>query len=402
MEVCNADCGEGRMVKNAKLKVNPRVRIGKYAKIKRQYRKSTIKGKTKQSRRSSKPTSLKAKSPVGKRSAVNDTWDVLVDTLVQIEQNNQKSRQEEREKYKRWLIDLMNSTNAMMAMKAKLADDSWHSTITPLPSYDGDNLEFHDWQQEVVKCINSNGWKNEKRVLDMLPMALMGKANLVYRALTEEQKISLDSIFSCLKKALDPRAEIRNRELFFNSVREDGEFMTAFVSRCYMYIIRSTGVTDVTEVPWVKPFMVDKIYANLGKLDRKILKLAMGVEDDINLLAMKADELLHVNYRRDTLRPRELQNAQKRKEKSRRSHCIRQNQNHRAWQENNLTVPSMTRPGGSTRNGQNIWDDQEEPYQSVDDEANVLNVDTEQEYTQAYEEPRCEESETGAGIENLF
>ena len=402
MEVCNADCGEGRMVKNAKLKVNPRVRIGKYAKIKRQYRKSTIKGKTKQSRRSSKPTSLKAKSPVGKRSAVNDTWDVLVDTLVQIEQNNQKSRQEEREKYKRWLIDLMNSTNAMMAMKAKLADDSWHSTITPLPSYDGDNLEFHDWQQEVVKCINSNGWKNEKRVLDMLPMALMGKANLVYRALTEEQKISLDSIFSCLKKALDPRAEIRNRELFFNSVRENGESMTAFVSRCHTYIIRSAGVTDVTEVPWMKPFMVDKIYANLGKMDRKILKLAMGEEDEINLLAIKADELLHMNSSRDALRPQELYHAPKRKEKSLRSQCSRQDQNYHAWLNDEFTPPTMTRPGGSTCNEQSVWDDQEEQYQSVDDEANLFNMETEQEYTQAYEEPRCEENETGAGFENLF
>ena len=173
--------------------------------------------------------------------------------------------------------------------------------------------------------------------------------------------------------------------------------MTAFVSRCYMYIIRSTGVTDVTEVPWVKPFMVDKIYANLGKLDRKILKSAMREEDDINLLAMKADELLHVNYLRDTLRPQKLYHAPKRKEKSLRSQCIRQDQNHHAWLNDEFTAPTMTRPGGSTRNEQSQWDGQEEQYQSVDDEANVLNMDTE-----AYEELRCEESETGAGIENLF
>ena len=389
-------------MKNTKWKVKPIVKTSDKTRFKKQYRKSTLKGRTKQSSKSSKTNGVKAKSPVGKRSLEHDTRAPLVETLAEIEQNTRKSIEKEREENKRCLIDLMNQINAVTAMEAELADNSWHSTKTPLPNYDGDNLEFHDWQQEVVKCINANGWKNERRVLEMLPMALMGKANWVYRALTEEQKVSLKSVFSCLKDALDPRAEIRNRELFFNSVRENGEFMTAFVSRCHTYIIRSAGVTDVTEVPWVKPFMVDKIYANLGKLDRKILKLAMGEEDDINLLAMKADELLQVNSLRDTLMPQTVYDTHTRKGKGLRSHRTKYDQNYHARQSHGFNASTMTRPGGSTCNKQSVWDGQEEQYQSVDDEANLLNMETEQEYTQAYEEPRCEEIETGAGSENLF
>ena len=71
--------------------------------------------------------------------------------------------------------------------------------------------------------------------------------------------------------------------------------MRAFVSRCNVYITRADDIDNVADSTWANPFVVEKIYANLSPLDRKLLKNSMGKSDDVQKLCEKADELLSMS-----------------------------------------------------------------------------------------------------------
>ena len=166
---------------------------------------------------------------------------------------------------------------------------------TPLPKYAGKAGEFDDWKQGVLTCIKSNDWTDEKRVLEVLPSALSGQAHQVYTSFTNEQKSSLEALFSALKQSLEPEGKAHNRELFVKAKRNPGESMRAFISRCNVYITRADEIDNVADSTWANPFVVEKIYANLSHLDRKFLKNSMGKSEDVQQLCEKADELLSMS-----------------------------------------------------------------------------------------------------------
>ena len=108
----------------------------------------------------------------------------------------------------------------------------------------------------------------------------------------DSQKTSLDILFTALKESLDPACRYLNREKFIRAKRNPGESMRSFISRCSMYIMRADEINDVAESPWANSLILEKIYANLSPWDRKILKKAAGMSEDVQLLCEKADELL--------------------------------------------------------------------------------------------------------------
>ena len=108
----------------------------------------------------------------------------------------------------------------------------------------------------------------------------------------DSQKTSLDILFTALKESLDPVCRYLNREQFIRAKRNTGESMRSFISRCSMYIMRADEINDVAESPWANSLILEKIYANLSPWDRKILKKAAGMSEDVQLLCEKADKYI--------------------------------------------------------------------------------------------------------------
>ena len=217
---------------------------------------------------------------------------LVSEMMVKLTELNEKFRREESEANRSSLKDITNQFQAMQLSQMKKIDAQNATIRTPLPKYSGKPGEFLDWREGVQKCIKNNGWEDEKRILDMLPMALTGQAYSVFAALAAEQKTSLESVFASLKQSLDPGCRDHNREQFIRAKRSPGESMRAFISRCSTYITRADEIDNITDSPWAVPFLVEKIYGNLNPWDRKILKSGAGKSDDIHELTEKADELL--------------------------------------------------------------------------------------------------------------
>ena len=71
--------------------------------------------------------------------------------------------------------------------------------------------------------------------------------------------------------------------------------MRAFVSRCSEYIRRADEIEDISDSPWAIPFMMEKIYANVNPIDRKILRSGETPHDDVQTLCEKADKILGID-----------------------------------------------------------------------------------------------------------
>ena len=190
---------------------------------------------------------------------------------------------------------LSDKLEALQMAQLKSIESQKLVVQTPLPKYSGRPGEFDDWKQGVLTCIKTNDWTDERRVLEIIPSALSGQAHRVYTSFTNEQKTSLEAMFAALKHSLEPEGQAYNRELFVKAKRNPGESMRAFVSRCNVYITRADDIDNVADSTWANPFIVEKIYANLSPLDRKLLKNSMGKSDDVQKLCEKADELLSMS-----------------------------------------------------------------------------------------------------------
>ena len=339
--------------------------------------------------------------------------------MVKLNEMNEKFRREESEANRNSLKEIANQFEAMQITQLKRMDAQKATIKAPLPKYSGKPGDFQDWKEGVQKCIKNNGWEDEKRILDMLPMALTGQAYTVFAVLSAEQKASLDSVFASLKQSLDPNCKGHNREQFIRAKRSPGESMKAFISRCTTYITRADEIDNISESPWAIPFLVEKIYGNLNPWDRKILKSGAGKSEDINELSEKADELLAISEEvvgsvhqvgqqgkyqkhprhvgeypnprgwnnvnqlnlRPTGPPRHLQGLQ-----------YSRNQNTRE------ATTHMNRPGGEPWNAQSRLSNKEQQGQTskIEDEANLANqakFSVEQEFNDAYVEPEYGERE---------
>ena len=215
--------------------------------------------------------------------------------LIQVQVESKKDRETDREESNKQLMLLTDKLENIQLAQIKNIEAQRLSIKTPLPKYAGKQGEFHDWKIAVLNCIKLNDWKDEKRILEMLPSALTGQAARVYVSLSATQKLTLDSAFQALKDSLEPQGKALNREMFIKAKRNPGESMRSFLSRISQYVCRSDEIDDVSESPWANPFIIEKIYANLNPYDRKILKCTSGDEEDVQLLCTKADELIMVN-----------------------------------------------------------------------------------------------------------
>ena len=219
----------------------------------------------------------------------------MTEMMVKLNEMNEKFRREEGEANRSCLRDITNQFKEMQLTQLNKMDAQYATIRAPLPKYSGKPGDFEDWKEGVLKCIKNNGWEDEKRILDMLPMALTGQAYSVFAALAAEQKTSLEAVFTSLKHSLDPGCKNHNREQFIKAKRSPGESMSAFISRCSTHITRADEIDSISDSPWAIPFLVEKIYANLNPWDRKILKSGAGKSEDIHELSEKADELLGIS-----------------------------------------------------------------------------------------------------------
>ena len=215
--------------------------------------------------------------------------------IVQVQEESRKDREKDREDSNKQLMLLTDKLENIQLAQIKNNESQKLSIKTPLPKYGGKPGEFHDWKLAVLNCIKLNYWRDEKRILEMLPSALTGQAARVYVSLSTTQKLTLDSAFQALKDSLEPEGKAMNRELFIKAKRNPGESMRSFVSRLGQYVSRADEIDDIAESQWANPFIIEKIYTNLGPHDRKILKCTSGKEEDIQLLCTKADELIMIS-----------------------------------------------------------------------------------------------------------
>ena len=212
--------------------------------------------------------------------------------LIRINEINQEMRQQDKKNTDESLKLLSDKLEALQLAHIKSIESQKLSIKTPLPKYNGKAGEFDDWKNSLLTCIKNNDWHNEGRILEMLPGALTGQASIAFASIPEAQKTTLDSVFLALKQALEPTCKAHNRALFLKAKRTPGESMRAFVGRCNQYVRRADEIDDASKSLWANSFIVEKIYANLTPLDRKILKNGAGDSEDVQLLATKADDLL--------------------------------------------------------------------------------------------------------------
>ena len=162
------------------------------------------------------------------------------------------------------------------------------STIQKLPIYDGANLEIDEWQDRCEAILLCNKW-DVKNMLSSMPISLSGMAKRAFDSLLEDDKETKDIFFSSMRQKIDPQSKKKNKELFIMAKKASAESVTSFVDRCRMYVRRAGN--DPNE-----PFTVDmlklKVYDSLSTTDRKILKAAMGLNENLDSLVEKADSML--------------------------------------------------------------------------------------------------------------
>ena len=220
---------------------------------------------------------------------VGTTLDQL---LIKLNADNERFRQADKKAHSENLKMLSDKLEALQLAQMKSLEAQRTSIKTPLPKYAGKVGEFDDWKAGVINCIKTNDWRDEKRVLEMIPGCLTGPACRVYNSLPDARKRSLEALFAALKESLDPTCKTLNRELFIKAKRNPGESMRSFISRCNQYIMRADEIDNIAESPWANSFVVEKIFANLAPWDRKILKSTVGKSEEVQMLCEKADELL--------------------------------------------------------------------------------------------------------------
>ena len=165
--------------------------------------------------------------------------------------------------------------------------------IQKIPSFDGTNIEFDDWQDKVEAVMTWN-LLDLTKLLQLLPTCITGKAKRSFDALTTEDKQTKDSFFQAMRKKLDPRSETRNKEQFIAAKRDKEESIMSFVDRCRMHIRRSGS--DPME-PFVIALLRLKIVECLPTVERKIFDATTGPNESLDDIIHRADTMLSTNCR---------------------------------------------------------------------------------------------------------
>ena len=233
----------------------------------------------------------KAEKEVSEKDSFGSLITMMENMMMTMDENNRKDMAERRKHQK----EATSMVAKFYEAQEKLVKAQRMCNNAAFPKYEGRAEEFDDWEHDLRLCIQFYGWKNEKRELDILPSCLKGTAELIFRSLPAEDKMSLNSVLAALKKALDPRGAERNRRLFMQAKRNPGETMCAFVNRCNEYLVRSRDDDAKSDTSWANSLIVRKIYAGLNVDDKKMLKGLLGKSEDVPMLCRKADELIRIS-----------------------------------------------------------------------------------------------------------
>ena len=162
-----------------------------------------------------------------------------------------------------------------------------------LPTYDGANIEFDEWQDKVEAIMVCNAM-DYTGLLEALPTSLSGQAKRSFDSLNNQDRQTKDTFFQAMRKKLDPQAEKKNKELFIVAKRGERESIVGFIDRCRMYIRRSGG--DTME-HFVIEMLKYKVLDCLPTMDRKILNATIDSDESLDELIIKADALLETETR---------------------------------------------------------------------------------------------------------
>ena len=163
--------------------------------------------------------------------------------------------------------------------------------IQKIPSFDGTNLEFDDWQDKVEAVMTWN-LLDLTKLLQLLPTCITGLAKRSFDALTAEDKETKESFFQAMRKKLDPKSETRNKEQFIAAKRNEGESIMSFVDRCRMHIRRSGS--DPME-PFVVALLRLKVVECLSAVERKIFDATTVPNESFDSVIHRANTLLSIN-----------------------------------------------------------------------------------------------------------
>ena len=208
------------------------------------------------------------------------------------EKNEDRYRQLVEEQQRSHREDTNTLTGQLERMRFQKEQASQRQTQR-LPTYDGANIEFDEWQDRIEAILVCNAM-DYTGLLEALPTSITGQAKRSFDSLNNQDRLTKDTFFQAMRKKLDPQAEKRNKELFIAAKRREAETIVAFIDRCRMYIRRSGGST-------MEQFAIEmlkyKVLDCLPFMDRKILSATIDTNERLDGLIVKADALLGTETR---------------------------------------------------------------------------------------------------------
>ena len=60
------------------------------------------------------------------------------------------------------------------------------------PKYYGSVHEYDQWERSLRSCIKSNNWKDESKIMELIPGCLYGQAWQTYKRLDTAEKQNLE------------------------------------------------------------------------------------------------------------------------------------------------------------------------------------------------------------------
>ena len=157
-----------------------------------------------------------------------------------------------------------------------------------LPKYDGISIEVDEWVERVEAVMTGNFWDISK-LLEAMPGSLVGQAKRAFDTLTDDEKITKDSLLKNMRAKIDPQAETRNKDLFSSARRGKNESNHTFIDRLKMYIRRSG---EDPKDSWAQESMKGKVYESLAPTARMIVNGAVNRKDPLEKIVAKADDIL--------------------------------------------------------------------------------------------------------------
>ena len=161
--------------------------------------------------------------------------------------------------------------------------------LLTLPLYNGINMEFADWKDEVEAILKCNDW-SLSQFLDALPISFSGLARQTFDTLKVEEICSKEALFGALEMKIAPNSKTENKKRFVDARRNFSESITAFVNRCKMYVRRSGGDP---EGPFVIELLKTKVMESLESNDRTILNATVGTSQNFDKMIITADAIIN-------------------------------------------------------------------------------------------------------------